>query len=152
MTTPAAAPAAAPVLSVTLTRLEGAVEELITVAFVGPVALGEARAELRRWARTAPPPQAYDKCDFVVRWANGCTYRGRYDLQQTSSGSLAEQIRQGVAWAIEDARRGGQRERAEQLRALQACDLSEQTIAENDLFLEKWGGLSFCPCAVTTAR
>lgn len=45
MTATAAAVVPAPVLSVTVTRAEGFEDELKTVAFVGPGALAEARAE-----------------------------------------------------------------------------------------------------------
>lgn len=133
--TATAAVVLAPVLSVTITRAEGFFDELKTIAFFGSYALGEARAELRRWALTAPEQgSGYDKCDFEVRWANGRCYRGRYDLQRHSSGSLAEQIREGIAWALEDALRQRKHERAEQIRALLGCDLREVTVAENDLF------------------
>ncbi len=40
----------------------------------------EADAVLRFMARTAPDGGGYDKCDFAVRYADGETYEGRYDL------------------------------------------------------------------------
>lgn len=40
----------------------------------------EADAILREWAKTAPQGGGYDKTDFVVTFANGETYTGRYDL------------------------------------------------------------------------
>lgn len=135
MTATAAAVVPAPVLSVTVTRAEGFEDELKTVAFVGPGALAEARAELLLWARTAPPKGAgYDKCDFEIRWANGHTYSGRYDLQLKSDGSLAAQVRDHLAWWLEEALRQRRLERVAEIRAfLLGCDLQDGSVVANDV-------------------
>ena len=44
----------------------------------------KAQHTFNQWAHTAPKQgEGYDKCDFEVEWAEGATYRGRYDLQAT---------------------------------------------------------------------
>jgi len=66
-----------PVTSITVERAEGPCEECVSVT-VG--SYDEAREVIRRWSRTAPAGGGYDKCDFVVTFADGETYSGRYDM------------------------------------------------------------------------
>ena len=33
------------------------------------------------WGYTAPKTGGYDKCDFKVKWENGKTYEGRFDME-----------------------------------------------------------------------
>ncbi len=43
----------------------------------------EANAILAEWGKTAPPKgRGYHKVDFLIRFANGIEYGGRFDLQQ----------------------------------------------------------------------
>ncbi len=39
---------------------------------------------LVKWSNTAPKEGGYDKCDFIVTWEDGETYKGRYDLKHHS--------------------------------------------------------------------
>jgi len=50
-----------------------------------------ADAILRKWARTAPKWEGYNKVDFRVIWEDGEIYEGRYDLvhQDTTRADLA---------------------------------------------------------------
>lgn len=76
-----------PVTAIYLNRAEGLTKELEerTVA-----TYEEADLILRRWAKTAPKDGSYHKTDFQVKWADGQTYNGRYDLKRddTLKGNL----------------------------------------------------------------
>ena len=65
------------VVSIVLIRAEGPIDECgkVTVR-----TYAEADSCLRRWSRTAPEGGGYDKVDFVVTYADGDVYQGRYDL------------------------------------------------------------------------
>lgn len=70
-------------LSITLTRAEGPSSECgqpVTVA-----SFEAADKVLRAWSETAPAKGGYDKCDFLITWADGGTYDGRYDLKHHSA-------------------------------------------------------------------
>ncbi|CAG9229846.1 hypothetical protein PSP6_540001 [Paraburkholderia tropica] len=58
----------------------------------------EANSILWRWSNTAPKNGGYDKCDFVIVFADGSEYRGRYDLKHWSdeTANLAGHV-QGLA-------------------------------------------------------
>lgn len=77
--TPEPAPATTGAFSITITRVEGTHEECDKPATVASFA--DADALLMQWSETAPKTGGYDKCDFVIQWANGDTYAGRYDLK-----------------------------------------------------------------------
>ncbi|TVR06645.1 MAG: hypothetical protein EA385_15110 [Salinarimonadaceae bacterium] len=61
---------------------------------------------LRMEAATAPEGGGYDKHDFVVTFADGFTYRGRYDLKhwREDSCDLAAHCRQSLQWLARDDR------------------------------------------------
>ena len=55
--------------------------------------IDEANKLLRQHARTAPKTgQGYDKCDFVITFADGETYDGRFDLQSDGLPYLEDHI------------------------------------------------------------
>lgn len=68
-----------PVSSIELERLEGLIPECLTVTVPD---FAKANATLREWSYTAPkgPRSGYHKCAFVVTFADGETYSGRFDL------------------------------------------------------------------------
>ena len=76
-----------PAQAITLTRAEGPLAaSLAPVTCLSDPAGScwqQANAVLRRWARTAPQDGTYHKCDFVVTYADGETYTGRYDLTRS---------------------------------------------------------------------
>lgn len=65
------------VTSISLTRVEGAPADGITERVSSWM---QADAVLRRWSESVARDGGYDKCEFSIEWANGATYRGRYDL------------------------------------------------------------------------
>jgi hypothetical protein len=83
--------------TIALTRAEGRHEDCVTVTVtssgvvnaagrpVGRYVDGanvwrRADAVLAAWSHSAPRTSRYHKCDFVVTYADGETYQGRYDL------------------------------------------------------------------------
>jgi len=71
-----------PVKEITITRAEGLrseVDKPVTVK--GSDAWEKVDSILLRWSYTAPSGGGYDKCDFSVKFADGETYNGRYDLK-----------------------------------------------------------------------
>ena len=68
-----------PVSSIELERLEGLTAECLTVTVPD---FAKANATLREWSHTAPKGRraGYHKCAFVVTFADGETYSGRFDL------------------------------------------------------------------------
>ena len=42
---------------------------------------------LVEWGRTAPKDNGYDKVDFIVKWDNGKSYIGRFDMQEGGTDS-----------------------------------------------------------------
>jgi hypothetical protein len=66
-----------PVKLITFERAEGLTEECVKVEFK---TFAEVNAHIRRAARTAPRKGGYNKCDFLVEYADGEKYEGRYDL------------------------------------------------------------------------
>lgn len=74
-----------PVVQVWLNRAEGPTREVgeRTVS-----SLADADVVIHNWAASAPKPgQGYDKVDFEVRWDDGETYKGRFDMTQNHRGS-----------------------------------------------------------------
>ncbi len=84
-----------PVTKITLTRAEGpnplpprvvicTTPCFDTTGSDSPVGSLFCKAQIvfNKWSHTAPKEEdgGYDKCDFEVEWAEGATYRGRYDL------------------------------------------------------------------------
>lgn len=88
-----------PVKSVWLHRAEGPTNDLGEGVFPS---LEAADDQLRRWARTAPKQgKGYDKTDFRIDWADGETYKGRYDLQRedtTKNNLLGSHIQHYLAF------------------------------------------------------
>lgn len=71
----------AKVMRITLERAEGPTSECGQPKVVESFA--HADTVLWGWATTAPKRGGgYDKCDFVVLFDNGDTYKGRFDLQR----------------------------------------------------------------------
>lgn len=68
-----------------IARVEGMCDECVTVIIRdsnGDCDLWAASDRiLKAWAMSAPATGGYDKCDFTVRFADGETYSGRFDLQ-----------------------------------------------------------------------
>jgi hypothetical protein len=54
----------------------------------------EANWALLTWSKTAPDRDCYDKCDFRIKWADGKSYNGRYDLHKGPMPSIQDHIRQ----------------------------------------------------------
>lgn len=72
-----------PAESITLNRAEGRTSELVgpkTVHGGADSVWDRANALLRSWSQSAPKDGSYHKTDFVVTYADGETYEGRYDL------------------------------------------------------------------------
>ena len=74
-----------PTKEITITRAEGYHYEVDKpVTLTGPDAWNKANSLLLRWSYTAPKGGGYDKCDFTVKFVDGETYNGRYDLKHYS--------------------------------------------------------------------
>lgn len=86
-------------VSILLNRAEGPTAEcgeILLAARPGVSAWDRADAQLRAWSHTAPGKGGgYDKCDFTVTFADGETYKGRYDLHhmEVETPSLARHVR-----------------------------------------------------------
>ncbi|WP_342051280.1 MULTISPECIES: hypothetical protein [unclassified Cupriavidus] len=65
------------VTSISLTRVEGTSASGITERVAS---WEQADATMQRWSEAVARDSACEKCEFFVEWANGATYRGRYDL------------------------------------------------------------------------
>lgn len=73
------------VKSILLNRAEGPTHLCgsVRIAAESPELVWQlADQRLKEWAVTAPSTGAYDKCDFIVEFTDGSTYRGRFDLQR----------------------------------------------------------------------
>jgi hypothetical protein len=84
-------------VKIELERLEGLVTEVGSVTCLprdGSSVWNEAAEVLIRWRRTAPAGRGYHKVAFVVTYADGETYSGRYDMTagvyRTIPGQMAE--------------------------------------------------------------
>ena len=68
------------VKSIILTRAEGPAAECDKPQTV--TNWSEADKVLEQWSKTAPKDcKTYDKCDFIINYEDGETYKGRYDLK-----------------------------------------------------------------------
>lgn len=86
-------------VKIVLTRGEGLASECgIPHTIVAPDMWSKANELLSTWARTAPEGGGYDKTDFAVHFADGETYKGRYDLtrKDTITADLAGHIKYHV--------------------------------------------------------
>lgn len=98
-TTEAQTATAAPairVTAITFNRAEGRAHECGPRTFTGPDAWRDVERHIMVAARTAPASGGYDKCDVTITFADGFTYRTRYDMvHPTRSGheSLASHVR-----------------------------------------------------------
>lgn len=73
--------ATVPVASIKLHRAEGPHELLRNgLGEAHMASFREADRVLSGWGYSAPKEGGYDKVDFTVTWADGNTYKGRYDL------------------------------------------------------------------------
>jgi hypothetical protein len=89
-----------PVVSVFLERAEGPTELCRSWDFTS---LHQADMQLRRNTPTAPKGGGYDKHDFVVIWADGQTYKGRYDLSgDEHNPSIGSHIYTFLTWIASD--------------------------------------------------
>lgn len=85
--------------SILLNRAEGPTAEcgeVLLTATRSVSAWDRASAMLRAWSHTAPKKGGgYDKCDFTVTFADGETYKGRYDLHhmEVEMPDLAKHLR-----------------------------------------------------------
>jgi hypothetical protein len=68
----------AKVVKIVLTRAEGLTSECGKPRTVA--SFSAANSVLYGWSETAPKNGGYDKCDFVIHFAEGSIYSGRYDL------------------------------------------------------------------------
>lgn len=86
-------------VSILLNRAEGPTAEcgeVLLTATRSASAWDRASAMLRAWSHTAPKKGGgYDKCDFTVTFADGETYKGRYDLHhmEVEMPDLAKHLR-----------------------------------------------------------
>lgn len=89
-----------PVSQIKVTRAEGpAIECGISHNFSSFEA---AQAHLAKASLSAPSEEdgGYDKVDFVVRWENGQSYSGRYDLTRGAHSLLSKQIASTCAFYL----------------------------------------------------
>lgn len=90
-----------PVTKIELYRAEGPTKEC---GPAGPFnTWEEADRRLAIWATTAPENGGYDKVDFTITFADGETYKGRYDLQRHGEDgergfSIAKHVKSHVAF------------------------------------------------------
>jgi hypothetical protein len=83
------------IAKVELNRVEGPAAACRAVTFNGPNAMSQAQTYLGAWSDTAPAKdEGYDKVDFTVTYADGETYKGRYDLVSTGLNDSGETLRQ----------------------------------------------------------
>ena len=68
------------VKSIEFDRVEGLREECGPRTFFAWTTL---HAHVRSAARTAPADGSYDKCDVTVKWADGTSFKFRFDLNST---------------------------------------------------------------------
>lgn len=82
-----------PVTTISLARIEGAAPSAIREM---ARSWTQADAVLLRWSDTVARDSGYDKCEFVVEWANGATYQGRLDLLnwRDAAPDLAKHVRE----------------------------------------------------------
>lgn len=71
--------------------------------FAGPGCWAAAELYLAAASASAPDGGACDKCEVTITFADGFTFRGRYELRRERFSTLAAQI--GQAWSFY-ARRG----------------------------------------------
>jgi hypothetical protein len=90
------------VTSIWLRRAEGPTSECVEATLS---TFAEADRQIRKWARSAPKGGGYDKVDFLVKWSNGDSYEGRFDMKRdhtTGGDFLQDQIRQHLRFVTGD--------------------------------------------------
>ena len=109
MATPSSSSAKIPVTTIALRRRAGAVAEQTVTSFAA------ADTVLRAWARTAPAtPNASDPVEFVVSYADGERYEGRYALnaRDEAGADLSGHMVRGLrAYALSDSGADGVHEK-----------------------------------------
>lgn len=89
----------AKITAVTVTRLEGLIEECDRPQrFTN---LADANRQLTVWSHTAPEGGCYDKCSFAIELDGELAYEGRYDLTNGETPSIARHISRRRDWARE---------------------------------------------------
>lgn len=86
---------------------------------------GEAVAILQRHAGTAPDDGSYDKVDFEIRFADGASYSGRFDLTRRGHPDLAAQARGVLAWMQENPGLSGVQSADQARRMLEHYDFEQ---------------------------
>lgn len=86
-----------PVVSVTIERWEGTIEELARDGKHTVATIAEADAILRRWSATVRP-RGCDKCGVEVTWENGEVRGSRYDLERNDPCDIAEHLRRELSF------------------------------------------------------
>jgi len=66
-------------VKIELERKEGVLDKAVVEA---PNVWVKANQILARWARTAPPGRAYDRTDFIITFADGEKYKGKYEINR----------------------------------------------------------------------
>lgn len=90
------------VTSIRLRRAEGPTCECVEVNLS---TFAEVDRQIRKWAVSAPKGGGYDKVDFLVKWDNGDSYDGRFDMKRdhvTGGHFLQDQIRQHLRFITGD--------------------------------------------------
>ena len=86
-----------------MVRAEGPIHLCREDIFTGADCWKRADAWLMGVSNTAPKDGCYDKCDFIVTFANGETYQGRIDVKHHSCGNgetVAGHIRQFINFHV----------------------------------------------------
>jgi hypothetical protein len=91
-----------PALKITLIRREGTVREVNEglAVLLGADVFGQADLALCGWSRTVPREGGYHKCSFVVEYADGETYEGRYDLKAGEGVSIGAHMMAHLEYAV----------------------------------------------------
>lgn len=90
-------------IAITLDRWEGPTDLCGKREVESPDVWAKADRILFEWRMTAPGPgKGYNKVGFVVRYEDGETYSGRYDLKKHETPDLAGHIRAFCRFASSD--------------------------------------------------
>ena len=87
----------------------------------------EANRKVRIWAKDAPKEYGYDKLRFTVKWINGDSFTGRYDLVHPcrEEPCLVNEIRRSLeAYESIPETRISAEDKADALRVLREVDMS----------------------------
>jgi hypothetical protein len=90
---------------ITIERAEGLTEDCVTVTISARIngdIFNAANRILSLWATTVA--NGYDKCDFRVKFEDGETYKGRYDLHQDEDADIRQHMIDFLAYASDPER------------------------------------------------